>query len=562
MEISENYVVTMLLHAGGKMRNSDIVGVNCEDPVEKKRNRDLIKNIINTVAVVKELEDGKYIVLKKKYHHLLDQSSSEHENASADDLANRYDKVQDERSSSHFQGGDSCLSERNEDREHTVDSCGEASPTSPDDHSPILLALQRSRGKPVDLKPRKSINFVRSQVITLNESSKGEQELFPGQAATLSPNKPCALPLRLPLAATHTSEDPNEEDYVETSFQGGRAESVPSTPRNKRRPSVESWVSGSPLLLRRGCKNSRPAEQQQEQVKHSLVVPLERSEHDWLVKSAAGQWEQVYGLLLHDVHLAQKSDFISGFTALHWAAKCGNSSMVTKIIELSRRHADGGGGGVDVNARSHGGYTALHIAALHDQEYIMSMLVNQYEADTRVRDNSGKRAYCYLHKGVSHAVRELLGEPPRAPRPPRQATVAAHHAEREDGEVVKGGHHPHPHHHKEHHSTLSRLFQAHAKAKPKLREVFYSASEDIRDAIMSASEEIKPKLREAFLSVGEEQRSRHTDDTRSKHPDDTRSRHTDDTRSKHPDDTRPREAEEQRFRRKDVFYSSEEPEEV
>lgn len=209
-----------------------------------------------------------------------------------------------------------------------------------------------------------------------------------------------------------------------------------------------------------------------------MLVPLERNEHDWLVKSAAGQWDQVYGLLLHDAHLAEKSDFVSGFTALHWAVKCGNSKMVMKIIDVSRKD----GRGVDVNAKTHGGYTPLHIAALHNQEFIMTLLVRDYGVDIRIRDNCGKRAYYYLHKGVSDAVRELLGEP----KTPRQVAVVA--PEKEDGELNKG-----------HHSTLTRLFQPHVivmgpkKPKPKLREAFHSASE-----------ESKPKHREALYSACEE----------------------------------------------------------
>jgi hypothetical protein len=46
--------------------------------------------------------------------------------------------------------------------------------------------------------------------------------------------------------------------------------------------------------------------------------------------------------------------------------------MVGKIIDKSRQ----GGMDLDVTARTYGGgYTPLHIAALHDQEFVLAMLV-------------------------------------------------------------------------------------------------------------------------------------------------------------------------------------------
>uniref|UniRef100_A0A8C2WIF7 Uncharacterized protein n=1 Tax=Cyclopterus lumpus TaxID=8103 RepID=A0A8C2WIF7_CYCLU len=108
-------------------------------------------------------------------------------------------------------------------------------------------------------------------------------------------------------------------------------------------------AAGSPQLRRPAKSNKEPEEPNETRV--SSLFPLEQS-------------DQVYGLLLRDNQLAEKRDFMSGFTALHWAAKCGNSEMLVKIIDLSRQ----GGVGVDINAKTHGGYTPLHIAALHDQE--------------------------------------------------------------------------------------------------------------------------------------------------------------------------------------------------
>lgn len=153
---------------------------------------------------------------------------------------------------------------------------------------------------------------------------------------------------------------------------------------------------------------------------------------------------------------------MSGFTALHWAAKCGNTDMLVKIIDISKK----AGVDVDINVKSHGGYTPLHIAALHDQEYTMAMLVGEFRADVTVRDNCGKKACHYLHKGISMTVREMLGE--RKAQPPPERLLQ----EREEPEISKSFH------------SISRLFQPTLmghKKKHKQRPELYSLNDEPAD---------------------------------------------------------------------------------
>uniref|UniRef100_A0A4W5KBP5 Sosondowah ankyrin repeat domain family member Ab n=1 Tax=Hucho hucho TaxID=62062 RepID=A0A4W5KBP5_9TELE len=136
-------------------------------------------------------------------------------------------------------------------------------------------------------------------------------------------------------------------------------------------------------------------------------IPLEAATHEWLVKSAAGLWGQIYSLLLQDPQLAEKKDFISGFTALHWAAKGGNTDIIRNILDISRKR----GTEVDVNSRTQAGYTPLHIAVIHGHDGVITLLVRDYGASVNIRDNDGKKSYHYLEKGVSPELRELLGDP-------------------------------------------------------------------------------------------------------------------------------------------------------
>ncbi|NXR59636.1 SWAHA protein, partial [Rhadina sibilatrix] len=202
-----------------------------------------------------------------------------------------------------------------------------------------------------------------------------------GGARREPPPKPCMLPVR----------------YVQPPAAPGPPEEA-ATPLSP--PPLDEEAGYRSPGLRRGPKNHRASEE--------TVVPLEQAEHQWLVLAADGQWtQQLHGLLLGDASLAARRDFISGFTALHWAAKSGNCDMVTNII----RTAEKGGSRVNVDARSHGGYTALHLAAIHGQEKIITMLVYSYHAKIDLRDYSGKKPHQYLKEGTSLTIRRLLGDP-------------------------------------------------------------------------------------------------------------------------------------------------------
>lgn len=456
MALTQESVLFLLITEGGKVKKSDLVDkfkglIDCNDPAEKQRKREFFKTFVNNVGFVKEIDGVRYVVLKKMYQHLLDgvQTSEKSDNKEIPPTGEQQRPPARREETESCDGAGAATSAVSEPHEEQENSESSENPTEL--LSPLQMALQRS--KFTEIRVKRMLNFEIQR-----QDANGDNCSRRGPVKDIQ-SKPYALPLRVPPSTTRVEirklrvdpDDPPESPTLRDPF------------RNKRRPpSVETGSSVSSPQLRRTVKSTKASEEPKE-TRASSVVPLEQSEHEWLVKCAAGHWSQVYGLLLRDNQLAEKRDFMSGFTAMHWAAKCGNSKMLVKIIDLAKQ----GGVDIDINAKTHGGYTPLHIAALHDQEYIMAMLVGEYGADPSIRDNCGKKAYHYLHKGISVTVREMLSE-----RKAQQAQDRAPH-EKEELDLLpdlsKGLH------------SISRLFQPYAmgqKKKHKQRSGLFSVSDD------------------------------------------------------------------------------------
>uniref|UniRef100_A0A452IZH6 SOWAHA-C winged helix-turn-helix domain-containing protein n=1 Tax=Gopherus agassizii TaxID=38772 RepID=A0A452IZH6_9SAUR len=351
---------------GGQVRSAELRGrfkplLEAAEPGERAARRERFTALVNSVAVVKELDGAKFVVLRKK---LRAQAGGEPPEAPPEGTG---------RSGAGGQGR----------------------------ASPPLAAEESRSPKPV------------SELRGLFQSQDGETPGPPPGVAVPprreAPQKPCMLPVRCPQPARGAEELPRQQEQLEdrARLQVGTLLDLPElasprSPHMKRRQ-VDEAGARSPHL-RRVSKTQKVSEE----TGCTAAVPLESLEHEWLVKATAGQWSQrLHGLLLTNANLAGKRDFMSGFTALHWAAKSGNCDMVGKIIEVAKK----GGTEIDVNAKSYGGYTPLHIAAIHGQEDVITTLVKTYNVKVNLRDYSGKKPHHYLKEGSSYAVRHLLGDP-------------------------------------------------------------------------------------------------------------------------------------------------------
>uniref|UniRef100_A0A673G3A5 SOWAHA-C winged helix-turn-helix domain-containing protein n=1 Tax=Sinocyclocheilus rhinocerous TaxID=307959 RepID=A0A673G3A5_9TELE len=221
------------------------------------------------------------------------------------------------------------------------------------------------------------------------------------QAALTIPTCVEILPVAGILTNNNNDSTPSFEKAVRTSSPHGREQPSVST-------SCEKQVNDTcPLKPTPSDTDSRSnGSGQSYEHKHSSI-PLDPREHDWFVKAASGTWTDIYALFRDDPNLLSKRDFISGFTVVHWIAKHGDH----RVLNTLWYGVDKVGMTLDVNAKTLGGYTPLHLAAIHGHKKVIRLLVQKFKADVRIRDSSGKRPWQYLSKDEQRDILELLGAP-------------------------------------------------------------------------------------------------------------------------------------------------------
>lgn len=402
MALTQESLLSFLLERGGKVTNSELLSnfrsrISGGDPAEKQHNRELFKRLVNSVAVVKQTDGLKFVCVKKRYQ----------------DFLREFDTPQLEDSFSSRNSSFSCTSPHRVESDAILNSG-----TENNNYTAYINRTFRANGKHAfeERSPEKgpisqsmSPTTVKVLNLTGDQRSLGRKSgaLF-AVIAVKSPPRDCAQSTQ--SESKSRAPQPKNPGKPFVSMTNFCAPTAPSTDSSAcKQANSKGWKDRlAEDAQLEGFTQLRPqskAPRQGDDAKYLECVPLEPLAHDWLVKCAAGRWGQIYSLLLQDMRLAQKKDFMSGFTVLHWAAKDGNHRMIQKIVDAARRT----GAHVDVNCKAHGGYTPLHIAAIHGHAEVIVLLVKSYGARINERDNNGKKAFQYLAKGASVEIRALLG---------------------------------------------------------------------------------------------------------------------------------------------------------
>lgn len=456
MALTQESILSFLLKRGGKVKNSELLNnfrsqISCSDPAEKQHNRDLFKKLVNSVAVVKQIDEVKFVVVKKRYQDFVKEAAHD-----------ASQKTQMEDSFSSRNASFSCTSPHRAESANTILSDIENNNMC---YPSNIKDKYYSGGKHVSAGSVRERRPLSREISSADTTTVKVLNLSGDQASRA--RKSGAVFAVIAVKSPPRDSAPVSRDGSHSHVHQNKTPDKPITSETKVcTPSVltrsfPACKQGAPNDSK--CWKSRLAEDVQpagfpqarpqnkttrlgDDAKYSESVPLEPLAHEWLVKCAAGLWGQIYGLLLQDTRLAQKKDFMSGFTALHWAAKDGNQEMIRTLMDTSRKR----GTDVNINSKAHGGYTPLHIAAIHGHSEVMVLLVQSYGASVNERDNDGKKAFHYLGKGVPAEVRALLGG----------LQHSKHREKTEDNEYRE---------HSKGFNTISKLFQPHIGKKQKTK---------------------------------------------------------------------------------------------
>lgn len=134
----------------------------------------------------------------------------------------------------------------------------------------------------------------------------------------------------------------------------------------------------------------------------TISLSVDELEKRWCHAASACELENLKTLYKVDNELINKKDYFTGYTAIHWASKINRIDVIRWLYEQR----------IDTNIRTNGGYTPLHVAAMHGKENIIRDLVQYYEADINLRDYSGRKARNYLKHDSSQSIKRMLEATP------------------------------------------------------------------------------------------------------------------------------------------------------
>ncbi|CAG0915463.1 unnamed protein product [Notodromas monacha] len=153
-------------------------------------------------------------------------------------------------------------------------------------------------------------------------------------------------------------------------------------------------IFGSPSALLPGPPETRPSNNATHDVTPPAKPPRKQSKpldprlcRQFALSCARNHVEDILEALSECPKLVAWKDPMTGYCAIHWAARKGNVDLLSSYQEVL---------GFDVNARTNSGFVALHIAAQFGNMEFYEFLLTKLKANPTFRDYSGKKPHQYL----------------------------------------------------------------------------------------------------------------------------------------------------------------------
>lgn len=278
-ELSEEELLCFLCTEGGKAKNSELLAryqplINHVDPQLRAHHRQTFKEIINKVAVVKQEDREKYVILKKRYQPFVA------------DTASTATPVPPPMCSRVQPPGSSLVQWEGESR------AAKSPVQAPSPPAERASPKEKHHGAVPRTQVKDFSALLQSQLSSQWTGLHSVGWAHPVDRPSSRPDSPEGRGAKCQSAISQEDEEAEHspKDIEQEVFEDG----------------------GSSV--------------------GSASVALDPVEKEWLQGAASGNFPALSQLLKQEPALAWKKDFTSGFTALHWAAKHGKSEMVTMLV--------------------------------------------------------------------------------------------------------------------------------------------------------------------------------------------------------------------------------------
>ncbi|XP_014680313.1 PREDICTED: ankyrin repeat domain-containing protein SOWAHA-like isoform X3 [Priapulus caudatus] len=394
-----------LMERGGRAKNHELVThfkKYLNNPETKATAREAFKDFVNTIATVKQNQDGeKIMVLKKQYRvpstprPACDDTGSSLESAVLAALV-RTDANQSRTTAAAPKEEEVCVREEASEREeHALPPYVPPPVYTPEERETPGYRAPPVYASPPELNPTK-LDFVEEATPKRHMKESGEAEEAEPSRSEEDAKSVDTMSLASTTSSTsrESSQPPMHESFTRVAMTD--SDSSRGSPSVKDRAhhlnKIEKAQPEVPVQKRETKTKPEAEEEDAEGSEGYVNVTLDEEEKMWMLASTAADYAMLSKMLGDNPELVRFRDFMSGYTALHHASRRGRCEVVKLLA---------GKYGGDVNQRTFGGYTPVHLAAIQGHNDCLELLLNTYKADPHMRDYSGKMATHYLrNKGA------------------------------------------------------------------------------------------------------------------------------------------------------------------
>lgn len=377
-ELSFDEILKFMLAHNGKVTNHELVKhfkVFLMNPDMRDEARSTFKKHVNALANIKNQNNEKWLILKKKY-----MSNNVKENEDPSDKVidspmavvapaeeeETVDEIPPERPPLPLQLNQDFSILTNLIQDQTISNNNV--PQLPQSDSKESLSSVPSDDIPPKIHPRRRSSEKRSNVL----NTQGQRSSIPNQDVT---------ELNSTMSQTLTSS--RSESMLVDSEQ---------TISVKERKQMFNRMASESDVLKNNKVGNLTSQGVDEEDRVSLdqkneTDPLDSKQKQWILCAARGDYHALAKMCKENSKLVKTKDPFTGYTAMHWACKRGDENLVKLLGGVARQVA---------NERSNGGYTPLHIAMQFRHENVYRLLVEVYDADPNMRDWSGRKPRQYL----------------------------------------------------------------------------------------------------------------------------------------------------------------------